>query len=41
MSTFTSNEEYKIKFDYVFFNERIIRRKDKIIYLPIYYIMLI
>ena len=41
ISTFTSNEEYKIKFDYVFFNERIIRRKDKIIYLPIYYIMLI
>lgn len=41
ISTFTSNEEYKIKFDYVFFNERIIRRKDKIFYLPIYYIMLI
>lgn len=41
ISTFTSNEEYKIKFDYVFFNERLIRRKDKIFYLPIYYIMLI
>ena len=41
ISAFTSNEEYKIKFGYVFSNERIIKRKDKIIYLPIYYIMFV
>lgn len=41
ISAFTNNEEYKIKFGYVFSNERIIRRKDKIFYLPIYYIMFV
>ena len=41
ISAFTSNEEYKVKFGYVFSNERIIKRKDKIIYLPIYYIMFV
>lgn len=41
ISAFTNNEEYKIKFGYVFSNERIIKRKDKIIYLPIYYIMFV
>ncbi len=41
ISSFTNNVEYKIKFGYVFSNERTIKKRDKIIYLPIYYIMFI
>lgn len=39
ISTFTSNDEYNINFGYVLSNERTIKRKEKIIYLPIYYVM--
>lgn len=41
ISSFTNNVEYKIKFGYIFSNERTIKKRDKIIYLPIYYIMFI
>ncbi len=39
ISAFTSNDEYNINFGYVLSNERTIKRKEKIIYLPIYYVM--
>ena len=39
LNTFTQNEDYRIKKAYVVSNERQIIIKDKIIYLPIYYIM--
>lgn len=39
LNHFINNDSYNIKKGYVFSNERIISQKDKIIYLPIYYIM--
>ncbi len=39
LNTFVSNEDYHIKKAFVLSNEREIKRKGKIIYIPIYYIM--
>ena len=39
LSTFVSNEDYHIKKAYVVSNEREIKQRGKIIYIPIYYIM--
>ncbi len=39
LSGFVSNDDYHIKYAYVLSNERRIRKKGKIIYIPIYYIM--
>lgn len=41
LNHFVSNEDYRIKRGYVLSNERVVSRKDKIIYLPVYYIMFI
>jgi hypothetical protein len=39
LNTFVRNEDYHIKKAYVVSNERMVTIKDKVIYLPIYYIM--
>ena len=39
LSNFTKNESYNLKKAYVLSNEREIIKKDKIIYMPIYYVM--
>lgn len=39
LNTFVKNDDYHIKKAYVVSNERMITVKDKIIYIPIYYIM--
>ena len=39
LNNFVKNEDYNIKKAYVLSNERDVKIKDKIIYLPIYYIM--
>jgi hypothetical protein len=39
LNTFVRNEDYHIKKAYVVSNERMVTVKEKIIYLPIYYIM--
>lgn len=39
LSHFVKNEDYNIKKAYVVSNERLVSKKDKIIYIPIYYIM--
>lgn len=39
LSSFVKNEDYHIKKAYVVSNERTVLQKDKIIYIPIYYIM--
>lgn len=39
LSNFTKNEAYNLKKAYVLSNEREIIKKDKIIYMPIYYVM--
>ncbi len=39
LNTFVKNEDYHIKKAYVVSNERTVLQKDKIIYIPIYYIM--
>jgi hypothetical protein len=39
LNTFVQNEDYHIKKAYVVSNERMVTVKEKIIYLPIYYIM--
>ena len=39
LNTFTKNDDYHVKKAYVVSNERMITVKDKIIYIPIYYIM--
>lgn len=39
LNHFLSNEDYNVKMGYVLSNEREVRKKDKITYLPIYYIM--
>lgn len=39
LNTFVGNEDYHIKKAYVVSNERIVKTKGKIIYMPIYYIM--
>jgi hypothetical protein len=39
LNTFVQNEDYHIKKAYVVSNERIVTVKDKVIYLPVYYIM--
>lgn len=36
---FLSNPDYNIKKGYVFSNERVVTQKDKITYMPIYYVM--
>ena len=41
LNHFVSNEDYRIQRGYVLSNERIVSQKDKIIYLPVYYIMFI
>ncbi len=41
LTTFISNSEYNVKKGFVFSNERNIFLKDKIIYLPIYFIMFV
>lgn len=41
LNKFLSNNEYKIKNGYVLSNERVVYEKNKVIYLPIYYIMFI
>ncbi|MBQ7028519.1 MAG: ATP-binding protein [Ruminococcus sp.] len=39
LNTFVSNEDYHIKKAFVVFNERTVKQKGKITYIPIYYIM--
>jgi hypothetical protein len=39
LNAFARNEDYHIKKAYVVSNERMVTVKDKIIYLPIYYVM--
>ena len=39
LNSFIQNEDYHINKAYVLSNERMIRQKDKIVYIPIYYIM--
>lgn len=39
LNTFVNNEDYHIKKAFVVSNERTVRQKGKIIYIPIYYIM--
>lgn len=39
LSNFTKNEAYNLKKAYVLSNEREVIKKDKIIYMPIYYVM--
>ena len=39
LSNFTKNENYNLKKAYVLSNEREVIKKDKIIYMPIYYVM--
>lgn len=39
LNTFVKNEDYHIKKGYIVSNERVITQKDKLIYIPIYYIM--
>ena len=39
LSQFVANEDYRIKKGYVLSNERKITQKNKIIYMPIYFIM--
>ena len=39
LSNFTKNEAYNLKKAYVLSNEREIIKKDKIIYMPVYYVM--
>lgn len=39
LSNFTKNESYNLKKAYVLSNEREVIKKDKIIYMPIYYVM--
>lgn len=39
LNHFLSNADYNIKKGYVFSNERMVMQKDKIIYMPIYYVM--
>ena len=39
LSNFTKNESYNLKKAYVLSNEREIIKKDKIIYMPVYYVM--
>ena len=41
LSNFTSNEEYNIDHAYVLYSGREIKQKNKIIYLPIYFVMFI
>lgn len=41
LNHFVSNEDYHVKRGYVLSNERIVSCKDKITYLPIYYIMFV
>ena len=39
LNTFVNNDDYKIKKAYVISNERTVTKKDKIIYIPVYYAM--
>ena len=39
LSNFVSNDDYNVKKAYVLSNERIVTRKGKIIYLPVYFVM--
>ena len=39
LNTFVQNEDYNVKKAFVLSNERAVKVKGKIIYLPIYYIM--
>lgn len=39
LNAFTANENYRINKAYVVSNERVIKKRGKIIYIPIYYIM--
>ena len=39
LNTFVQNEDYHIKKAFVLSNERTVKHKGKITYLPIYYIM--
>lgn len=39
LNHFVSNEDYGVKTAYVLSNERLVRTKGKIVYMPIYYIM--
>lgn len=39
LNTFVKNEEYHVKKAFVLSNEREIKTKDKIVYIPIYYVM--
>ena len=41
LNNLLSSEDYHIKKDYVLSNERLVKQKGKIIYLPIYYVMFI
>ena len=41
LSNFTRNEEYNIDHAYVLYSGREIKQKNKIIYLPIYFVMFI
>ena len=39
LNNFVKNEDYKIKKAFVMSNERIVKQNEKIIYIPIYYVM--
>ena len=39
LNTFVSNEDYRVQRAYVVSNERTVKQKGKVIYIPIYYIM--
>ena len=41
LNNLLSSEDYHIKKAYVLSNERLVKQKGKIIYLPIYYVMFI
>lgn len=41
LNHFVSSKDYRIKRGYVLSNERIVSQKDKIVYLPVYFIMFI
>ena len=41
LNTFVSNEDYHTKRAFVLSNERLVRQKEKIVYIPVYYVMFV
>ena len=41
LNTFVSNEDYHTKRAFVLSNERLVRQKGKIVYIPVYYVMFV